>query len=186
MSRTVVTVEVLKELLSYSAESGEFVWRHRDARWFSARRDQAAWNAHFAGKRAGSVNSQGYLEIGIFNKRHRAHLLAWLYENGEWPPSRVDHLNGERSDNRIANLRLAGRVDNARNQGLPSHNTSGVIGVHWMPRVGRWQARIMHEGRRMHLGYFAELQDAAQARALAEEEFGYHPNHGRRPGFRRG
>lgn len=178
--RIEISQAVLKELMYYDPETGIFVWKERSASWFKRERDKNAWNAHYSGQRAGSVASTGYIDIGIQDKIYRAHILAWIYCFGQRPSHDIDHINGDRSDNRLSNLRPADRSINGRNQGIPIHNSSGVMGVHWMERIKKWQARIMASGKRLHLGYFENFDDAVKARRDAEMVHHYHPNHGAR------
>ena len=90
---------------------------------------------------------------------------------GFWPPQDVDHINGDRADNRISNLRLATRSENLRNKRKFPTNTSGYVGVYCYWQRGNWNARISVNGRNINLGYFATKEDAAQARAEAERKY---------------
>lgn len=173
-----ITVDVLHELLSFDGDTGVLIWKERDSRHCASALSAKRWNARFAGKPAITGNhAQGYLEGTILFKKVLAHRAAWAMHYGRWPPNQIDHINGDRSDNRIANLREATTTENNRNMRRSSRNTSGTVGVHRSKRL--WVARICEQGKIVHLGSFAEQSDAVAARKAAELRFGYHANHGR-------
>jgi hypothetical protein len=89
---------------------------------------------------------------------------------GEWP-RQLDHINNDRADNRIANLRLATNAQNGANRGPPRTNTSGVKGIYWFKPKQRWSAEIIVDGRRIMLGYYKEKEDAIMARMEAEAKY---------------
>lgn len=132
-----------------------------------------------AGKRAGGMNSQGYRRIYISGRYEQEHRIVWMLFHGEWPILQVDHLNGNRSDNRPCNLRLANCSDQMRNRARPSNNTSGKHGVTLHKKSGKWQAQIGVDGKSIYLGLFESIDQAADARAKAECEHGFHEGHGR-------
>lgn len=149
-----LTQEIVRSRLGYRQDNGEFFWRHN-------------------GKKAGCKNvhpSQGYVVIRIAGKLFRAHRLAWLYVHGEWPKNEIDHINGDRSDNRICNLREATSTQNKMNTSLRSDNKSGVRGVSWHKQVGMWRATIKFDGKQRLVGLFHSLDEARHARKLAEAE----------------
>lgn len=112
---------------------------------------------------AGTISKNGYVQIGISGKRYYAHRLAWLYVFGEIPIGDIDHKNGEKSDNRIANLRIATRSQNIMNVGIKSNNTSGVKGVSWIKKRGKWQALVCINGLNNHLGLYDDIKKAEEA-----------------------
>lgn len=173
MSKDLPSPEYLREALRYDPETGKLFWRQRyDV--------PTCWNTRWAGKEAFTTTMpNGYKQGGINNTNIRAHRVIMAMVNDEWPPEEVDHINGDRADNRLCNLRLATKSENMRNMKLPSDNTSGRIGVSWDKREGKWQAYIVVEGRKKHLGRFARKADAIAAREAAEAELGFHENHGR-------
>jgi len=155
-----LTAERLRELLHYDENTGLFTWlaRHHKIP---------------AGAVAGTM-SLGYRRIKIDGRSHLAHCLAWYYVHGTMPHCEVDHINCVRDDNRLHNLRLATRSENAQNMIRPkSNNTSGIRGVNWYARRETWRAYITLNGQTKHLGYFANMEDATAARKRAEEK--YHP-----------
>lgn len=156
-----LTAERVKQLLDYDPATGSFTWREN--RGGTARR----------GGRAGSINVLGYVDIGVSGRRCLGHRLAWLYVHGAWPPHEIDHINGNPADNRIANLRLATRTQNVRNTRRRHDNSSGVKGVYWIARCGKWRADIRVAGKGKHLGYFNRIEDAAAAyERAAAKHFG--------------
>lgn len=118
-----------------------------------------------SGRVVGSRHSKGYVVISVFNLRIYAHRLAWLYVTGEWPAEQIDHINGDRSDNRFANIRLATQSENQSNMGAKKHNQIGLKGVTKVNR--RYRAEIRKDKRRYHLGYFNTAEEASDAYARA-------------------
>ncbi len=111
---------------------------------------------------------KGYWRISISGKNYAAHRLAWLYVHGRWPSDQIDHINGDKSDNRIANLREASASQNTMNQGLRKDNSTGFKGVYEDKRTGRFRARITVGGKPKNLGFYATVEDAAAARRSAK------------------
>src|SRR6516164_5569119 len=143
-----LTADQLREQLDYNPETGVFTWKVNRY-------------GVTIGAEAGNVRNDGYILISVLNKRYLAHRLAWLYSNGEWPTSDLDHINGQRFDNRIANLRLANRKQSVANRGPRCDNKLGMKGVY---RVGdRFVARIKISGRNIYLGTFDTAEEANEA-----------------------
>jgi hypothetical protein len=155
MPREITRARVV-ELLDYDPGTGEFRWKRSKGR---------ASAGSLAGWRRGS---SGYLQIGINRQLYQAHRLAWLVMHGAMPtyPMEIDHINRDKSDNRIANLRVVSRAENTHNSGLQRNNTSGYTGVNWHRRHQKYVARIQANGKPKFLGYFATA-DAAHAAYLA-------------------
>ena len=137
-----ITPERLRELLRYEPQTGLFWWLIRTS------------NRVNMGKPAGSFDRYGYRCIRIDRRDYRAHRLAWLHVYGAWPSDCLDHINGERSDNRIGNLREATNSENQHNRGKSSNNTSGFKGVTWHASESKWQAQIGINGKIKYLGKF--------------------------------
>jgi hypothetical protein len=154
---TELTVARLRGLLHYDPETGVFTWRVRVGN-------------RVPGDVAGIARPRGYYEVTVGGRVYRAHRLAWFYVHGEWPADQIDHVNGDPSDNRLANLRPAARSQNNANR-KRCPNASGYKGVS-RDRT-RWKAQICVDGQRFNLGYFGCPVEAhaAYVRA-AEERFG--------------
>jgi hypothetical protein len=120
-----------------------------------------------AGEEAGTLDAHGYRTISVDRKNYKAHRLIWLYVHGHMPTSILDHINGNRLDNRIENLRLADRRGNNCNKGKLRTNRSGWKGVSFHPQSGKWRATIMLHKRQTHVGLYSDPLDAASAYNLA-------------------
>lgn len=167
------------EFLNYEPQTGSLTWRRRAREQFRSDRACNAWNARFAGKTAGSVHQNGYRELLIAGSRYQAHRVIWFMSFGCWPIGDIDHINGDKSDNRLSNLRNVSHAENGRNRAMSAHNTSGANGVSKGGKRGKWQARITVGGATRSLGYFDDFADAVAARKAAERQLDFHPNHGR-------
>lgn len=173
--KPMLSVEVVRELLDYDPQTGAFTWKERDVKFFSDDVARRKWNTRFKGKPAlCTLSHNGYMYGAIFGENWSTHRIAWLHHHGE-VPREVDHINGDRTDNRIANLREVSREENCRNSAKGSKNTSGHIGISWSKGMKAWDVRI----RKERLGHFKNFDEAVAARKAAEARLGFHPNHGR-------
>lgn len=118
-----------------------------------------------------NIESTGYRKFTFRGRQHQAHRLAWLYVHGEWPTLHLDHINGDKADNRIANLREATMSQNLANTRLRSDNQSGRKGVFFHKRDKKWIARICVRGRKRVLGYFDDPDMAHDAYVNAAKTF---------------
>lgn len=169
----------LLQLLSYEPETGELFWKPRATGTFPSERSAKRWNTIYAGQEAFTgVHVTGYREGRIHSERYKAHRVIWKMVFGE-DPSEIDHVNGDRADNRLANLREVDRTGNARNRAIHTSNTSGVIGVMWHKATGKWLAKIGVGYSSRHLILSDSFDEAVAARKAAEVQHGFHPNHGR-------
>lgn len=175
-------IELLKSFLTYDEFSGDLIWRHRERSHFPNDQAYNAWNARFPEKKVGAV-SNGYVIFSIFKRLYKAHRVAWAIYHGEWPDRHLDHIDGNRSNNRISNLRVVSRTENNMNMARKSTNTSGQTGVSRTKSGMRWRARIQANGKAKTIGSFATKEQAIAARKLAEVYYGFHDNHGREEGF---
>ena len=141
----------LKDALHYDALTGVFTWLKPTS------------NRVKAGARADNVGNMGYVRVGIKSKRYLAHRLAWFYTHGVWPENEIDHINRNRQDNRLANLRCATSKENKRNTGVRSNNSSGITGVSWDKRRSLWRAQTRINNEKVYLGIFKTKEEAATA-----------------------
>lgn len=155
-----LTAEALKAQLHYDPTTGIFT------------RVMNSTRPDLIGKAAGTLRpaSTGYQTISVARKRYYAHRLAWLYMTGEWPQI-IDHINGDRTDNRWANLRSVTQVVNAQNvHGAQSDNKSGFLGAHFCKTTGRYRAMLRVGKKYMHLGRFDTAQEAHAAYVEAKRQ----------------
>lgn len=167
-----LTVEFLNSRLEYDPITGKFTWK-------------VAKGGKRVGDEAGSVNDQGYVLIRINRIIYRAHRIAWIMIKGYSPEGEIDHIDGNRSNNSWSNLRDVPRLENKRNQGKVTTNTSGHNGVMWYKAGQKWHAQITVEGKTIHLGYFEKIEEAVKARKQAETEYGFHETHGEKDSWNR-
>jgi hypothetical protein len=157
---SLLTAEKVKSLLHYDPNTGDFTW---------------LCDPHTGPRRKGSIagviGNFGYRLIKISQKRYLAHRLAWLMVHGSWPEFDVDHINGDRGDNRIENLRAATRAENCANRRLESFGVSGAKGVFWNKKLEKWQVGLKKGKLRKHVGLFSDLNEAKAAYVREAEKF---------------
>ena len=157
-----LTAEELRRLLDYDPKTGVFTWKVRPSR------------NRLVGAVAGTLQVLGYIGIGIYGKVYTAHRLAWVYMTGELPPNDVDHINGNRSDNRFSNLRLATRSENLQNTNKPRcNNKVGLQGVSPEPNSSKYRAQIRVEGTVIYLGLYSTPEEAHEVYLTRKREL--HP-----------
>jgi hypothetical protein len=178
--RDLPTPETLRQLLRYEPDTGKLFWLPRDQTFFtkgnSKRSPQGRanlWNSANAGKEALVTDSKGYRQGTLFGKTVKAHRIAFAIFHGRVPSGHIDHINANRSDNRIENLRECSNAENCRNTSSMKGGTSNFLGVCWYARNKRWHSQITVNRRRLHLGFFRDEEEAAKAYdAAAEAHFG--------------
>lgn len=149
--RKPLTIERVTDLLSYNADTGLFVWR-------MPRRGVTVGNV------AGRIRPDGYRVVRIDGERYRAHRLAWMAYYGVQPKNHVDHINGDRNDNRIVNLRDVSRSVNAQNlKNSHSDSAHGFLGVWFNKASGKYRTDICLCGKRKHIGQFETAAEAHEA-----------------------
>lgn len=169
----------LKELLDYNPATGALSWKTRDRKYFVTDRAFNTFNSRYANKPAfTAIGKHGYQVGAIFNHNYRAHRVIWWLEYG-YDPDQIDHINGNKTDNRLENLRDVCGQENQQNMKRAVNNASGHTGVGWDKSKNKWVAYINVNKKRKHLGRFHDLDDAVAARKQAEKDHDYHPNHGR-------
>jgi len=180
-----ITQHTVKELIRYDPETGNAYWNIRDAKWFScpnpkrsAEHAMKIWNSGWAGKEISTKNNYGYIIVGILGKLYLLHRIIFLHQHG-FLPEQVDHINHNRTDNSVCNLRPVSNATNAKNRRKTKQNSSGVIGVYWCKDTQKWKASITVNYKTMHLGRFSMKSDAVNARKAANIKYGFHANHGR-------
>lgn len=155
----------LKELFLYDEHSGRLVWR--------INRGPVK-----QGSAVGSLSNRGYLKTRINKVSYQVHRLLWLLVTGE-TPNIVDHINGNRLDNRFKNLRNVSMPENNKNMPRPKNNTSGFVGVTLHKPSQKWVAQISVNKKWVYLGFYGSFADAVEARKQANKKYNFHQNHGR-------
>lgn len=154
-------------LFAYNPETGVIIWRKTNSPRLKP------------GSDACRPDARGYLRVRIGPDVYFAHRLAWLLFFGQWPDGHIDHINHDKSDNRLKNLRLTTLSQNAKNRSPQKGKELNLFGVWWIEETEKWVATITSEGKQYYLGQFTDFFDAACARKSAEIEFNFHPNHGK-------
>jgi len=158
-ARMQITQARVKELFDYR-EDGELILKARTA--YNTRKGDAA-----------GCSSCGYRRTSVDYRRHMNHRLIWLWHYGYLPENRIDHINRNKSDNRIENLREVSHACNLRNTGNHCTNTSGVKGVRWHKGNKKWAAHITVNGKEIFLGIQPCFLEAACLRLAAEQAVGW-------------
>jgi hypothetical protein len=174
-----LTQEYLKECFNYDHDTGILRWKVRPQEHFATDRVCKSVNSKWAGHVAGAISSSGYLIVGVNGKRHLVHRVIWPLVCGKWPEFDIDHINGNRADNRLTNLREATRSENRRNCRIRGDNKSGLKGVGFHKKRGKYRARIKADGITTNLGFFSTPQEAHTAYCTAaDKHHGQFANHG--------
>lgn len=159
-----LTLTEAKRVFHYEPGSGHLIWKV----------------GRNIGQRAGTLHkTMGYRQVKVNGTYYNEHRIIMLIVNGDLPEGmQVDHINHDRADNRLVNLRFVTHTQNGRNTKLPVTNTTGVIGVSYKKKYDKYYAQIYIKGKNIYLGWHDTLEEAAAARAEAEIKYGFHPNHG--------
>lgn len=152
MGKRDLTPAELRTRLDYDADTGEFRWTITPLNPVRIR-----------GRVAGTVAKRGYFVVTLLGYKHYAHRLAWLHVHGEWPATEIDHINGDKTDNRMANLRVVTKQENMLNQKRAhSRSASGILGASFKPGHG-WSANLRAFGKTHRIGYFKTAEAAHAA-----------------------
>lgn len=159
------SVEYLRQVLEYNPETGIFIWKNRSVDMFidgkqSAHQSCSSWNAKYANRIASGYQSKGYVYIGINSRNFLAHRVAWKFYYGDEPPRYIDHIDGNKKNNAIKNLREATQSQNNANSKKFKNNTSGYKGIIWDKSRNKWQVKVQFEGKTIHFGRFNDLESA--------------------------
>jgi hypothetical protein len=152
----------IREILDYNPDTGDFHWKIKPTK-----------NTPI-GKKAGGVTNEGYGHICYKGKRYSMSHLAWMYFYGKPPSMYLDHINGNRFDNRISNLREATSAENMQNiRKAPKNSSHGFLGTSFDSEKNKWRARIRVNGVKISLGRFNTPQEANAAYIAAKRK--HHP-----------
>lgn len=154
--KTNLTAQQVQELFRYEPETGHL--------WWVVRR-----RGYPKSKPAGRVSFYGYVVVVVGGQNYYAHRLIWLLTYGEWPDCDIDHINGDKADNRLSNLRLASRRQNKWNVGVTRANKSGFKGVSWCAERLKWMAAIKVGSKAKNLGRYASAEEAHEVYDLAAQ-----------------
>lgn len=174
-----ISYNTAKELLSYNEVTGDLYWLPRTEKYIKKESSLKSWNTKYSNKKISVVDGKGYLQVSIFGKTYRAHRLCWLIYYGQYPLI-IDHLNGDRVDNRIVNLVSVTNQQNHLNQKINSKNTSGVCGVYYNKKNSFWCSQMKFNGKTYHLGSSKNFFEAICLRKSEENKLGFSDRHGTR------
>lgn len=169
-------IKDLKARFNYDPVTGNFRYKPLSIEFFTSREDHRLWNERFANNLAGS-EKLGYVYLYVNRRNILAHRVAWALMTGKQPPLQIDHRDRDGTNNRWLNLR-DGTSINRRNRGKQCNNTSGITGVSWHKKAGKWQAYVREDGYQHYLGLYANAADAEQAVIAKRKEIGFDVTHG--------
>lgn len=169
MPKSPICIETLRRLIEYDPTTGILTWLQRPEDLCKSPRECRRWNSRFSGKPAlTATDTKGYMRGTIMGRGYPAHHVAWALTYGEWPAHQVDHIDRDKTNNRLRNFRSATNAQNCRNRGARKDSKTGVAGVSFHKGTQKWCARIMVDGKRKHIGVFASIDDAIAARNSAQ------------------
>ena len=181
--RELPPIKWLYECFELDADTGILVWKARPVHHFKAPRYQKRHHTLYAGKEVGNISSEGYRVVKVTwngtRLEWKQHRVIWAMHYGQWPTKNIDHIDGNKANNAITNLREVTAQENSKNSRMPKNNTSGHVGVNFNKQSGKWKAYIKVSGKWVYLKTYANIEDAIAARQAAEIKYGFHKNHGR-------
>jgi len=165
------------DYFTYDAETGNLIWRERPLAHFAYEQAMLMWNTRYSGTVAGakgSVSPYGHRCVAVNTRRYLLHRVIWEMHNGPIPDKmKIDHINGDATNNRIENLRLATNAQNSMNSRTPTNNTSGYKGVSFHKGSQKWRASIRVGYMQKSIGGFGDPKSAHEAyRKMAIELHG--------------
>lgn len=168
-----MTERDIHEAFMLVSKSGHLYWRIRPVSHFKNKAEADKWNKRYAGFRVrDNKASNDYREVWFMGRKVYTHRIAYMLAHGDLPKGhKVDHINRNTLDNRPENLRLATTAQNAWNRGISRVNTTGVTGVYYEPKVGKYRALIRYEGKLIYLGRSESMEEAVVLRRAAEREY---------------
>jgi len=169
--------DLVRAFLNYDQEKGILTWKKRDRKHFKSERAYNLFNSKYPGVEL--IGTDQTNQVYLSGRSYKIHRVIWCHVYGEWPDKNmvIDHINGDKKDNRLQNLRLVKHSENSKNLSRSKVNLSGVVGVH--KRGSKWVAQIKNNYKQIFLGSFDNFEDAVTARKEAELKYGFHENHGR-------
>ena len=159
--RKPLTQDRLCSLFDYNPETGELS------------RKVSAGGRGYEGEVVGGLDSRGYIQVGIDNARRLVHRVIWMMHYGYWPEDEIDHIDGDKTNNKLENLREVRRSCNMINRPVRKDNKTSVTGVVFHKATGKWQATIAQEKRKIYLGIYSDFVEAAAHRLAAEQCLGW-------------
>lgn len=157
-----VAAAAVRDHFFYDPETGVLLWKQN-------------FHKNRIGKVAGGTTQEGYRSVRIDGQTYCVHRIAWAYVHGVWPTLEIDHINRDRADNRIANLRQVTTAENQHNQAFTGRKgTSPLLGAHFNKQAQRWQSSIIVNNKAIYLGLFETDELAHAAYCAAKKRF--HPS----------
>lgn len=167
-----VDASVLADLLDCNFITGELRWKKRPDVMFKNSVDASKWNNKMQGKLAfTTLSDNGYYRGGIFGRKYTAHAVIWALYHGSWPQCEIDHINGDRTDNSIKNLRDCDRSQNQMNRSYQKNSKTNIKGVWFSKSKGKYESAIRYYGKKQHIGTFDTIEQAETAYKKASYEF---------------
>lgn len=170
----------IKDFFKYNPSTGEITRKTPPSKYFSCdkKRDEYFQKVSISSPFK-TIATGGYLKGSFYKKDYSAHRVAWFLFYGFWPSLHIDHIDGNRKNNKISNLRQVTVSLNNKNLSISKRNKTGCVGVSWDNQNKKWRACIRIDKKTINLGRFTDIESAISARKDAEKEFGFHVNHGK-------
>jgi hypothetical protein len=181
LAKKLPPLEYLNECFELRDE-GLLFWKVRPREHFLTAHGCSITNGKFANKEAGTIHPYGYRIVvcrPYGNIKYHRIIYSMYHETALDVALQIDHINGNKLDNRPENLRLISQQENNRNASRFAHNTSGINGVHWFKRDCKWHAAITINKKNIYLGTFDTIEEAAVAREAANVKYGFSERHGK-------